>query len=55
MGRVQGIWVFGWPGDPHHRTTMTHAAELTVPVNAPVERFDFEQQDIEGWKQVDGL
>lgn len=34
---------------------MAHVAELTVPVNAPVERFNFEQQGNEGWKRVDGL
>lgn len=28
--------------------------ELKLPDNAPVERFDFEQKGIDGWKTVDG-
>lgn len=61
LGLMLSVWgwfgvfgLFDWPQDPHHRTMMAHAAELTLPENAPVERFDFEQQGIEGWKPVDG-
>ena len=33
---------------------VAHAAALTVPEGAPVERFDFEQRGIEGWQVIDG-
>ncbi len=33
---------------------MADAAELKVPDNAPVERFDFEQKGIEGWRVFAG-
>jgi len=33
---------------------MANAAELKVPDAAPVERFDFAQKGIEGWKTVEG-
>ena len=46
--------LFGLPGDYQHRTGLAYAAELKVPEEAPVERFDFEQQGIEGWKPIDG-
>jgi len=49
--------LFGWfglPGDYQNRTGLAYAAELKVPEEAPVERFDFEQRGIEGWKPVDG-
>jgi hypothetical protein len=36
------------------RPRLAYAAELKVPEEAPVERFDFEQQGIEGWKPVAG-
>src|SRR5512141_1874660 len=32
----------------------TNAYELKLPDNALVERLDFEQKGIEGWKTVDG-
>jgi len=32
----------------------TNAYELKLPDNVPVERFDFEQKGIEGWKTVEG-
>lgn len=32
----------------------TNAYELKLPDNVPVQRFDFEQKGIEGWKTVDG-
>ena len=39
------LGLFGW---------LTEAAELTLPANTPVERFDFEQGSLAGWKTVDG-
>jgi 3-keto-disaccharide hydrolase len=48
------FWVFGSSGDPSHRLSMAQAAELKVPDDAVVERFDFEQSSLEGWKTVDG-
>ncbi|HWU39092.1 MAG TPA: family 16 glycoside hydrolase [Candidatus Acidoferrum sp.] len=33
---------------------MANAAEVKVPDAAPVERFDFAQKGIEGWKTVEG-
>ena len=39
-----------WPS----RTSMADAAELKLPAGARVERFDFEQKGLEGWKTVDG-
>jgi 3-keto-disaccharide hydrolase len=49
-----GFWVFGSSGDPSHRLSMAQAAELKVPDEAEVERFDFEPSSLEGWKTVDG-
>jgi hypothetical protein len=49
-----GVWVFGSSGDPSHRLSMAQAAELKVPDEAEVERFDFEPPTLEGWKTVDG-
>jgi hypothetical protein len=34
--------------------TMAHAAELKLTEDSTVQRFDFEQNGIEGWKTVDG-
>ena len=34
--------------------SQAHAAELKVPGEAALERFDFEQHDIEGWQAVEG-
>jgi hypothetical protein len=34
--------------------TMAHAAELKLPEDSTVQRFDFEQKGIEVWKTVDG-
>jgi len=51
------VWVFGpygLPGHHHNLLGLAHAAALTVPEEAPVERFDFEQQGIESWKSIDG-
>ena len=49
-----GIWVFGSSGERSHRLSMAQAAELKVSDDAAVERFDFEQPGLEGWKTVDG-
>jgi hypothetical protein len=38
-----GFWVFGSPEDRDPRPMMVQAAELKVPENAAVERFDFDQ------------
>jgi len=46
--------LFGLSRDYQNRTGLAYAAELKVPEEAPVERFDFEQQGIEGWKPADG-
>jgi Domain of Unknown Function (DUF1080) len=48
------FWVFGSFGDPSHRLSMVQTAELKVPDDAAVERFDFEPPGLEGWKTVDG-
>src|SRR5437867_6370422 len=36
------------------RTARTQKYELKMPDNASVQRFDFEQKGIEGWKTVEG-
>ena len=49
--------LFGWFGlsrDSRNSPELAYAAELKVPEEAPVERFDFEQQGIESWRPVDG-
>jgi hypothetical protein len=46
--------LFGLPGDYQHRTGLAYAAELKIPEGAPVKRFDFEQQGVEGWKPIEG-
>jgi hypothetical protein len=45
---------FEWPGGHQDRRSLAHAAELKIPEAIPTERFDFEQQGVEGWKTVDG-
>jgi len=34
--------------------TMAQAAELKLPENSTVERFDFEEKGTEGWRTIDG-
>src|SRR5262249_61652462 len=54
---LAGVWVFGASGLPGPHLPLqglAHAAALTIPEVAPMERFDFEQQGLEGWKPVDG-
>jgi hypothetical protein len=48
------FWVFGSSGERSHRLSMAQPAELKVPDDAAVERFDFETLSLEGWKTVDG-
>ncbi len=51
------LWLLGLfvlYGEHHTPLSLAHAAELTVPEEALMERFDFEQQGIEGWTSVDG-
>lgn len=45
---------FEWLGDRHNQTSTADAAELKVPGAAPVDRFDFAQKGIEGWKTIEG-
>ena len=45
---------FGLPGERRYFILVANAAELTLPKGGMVERFDFEQKGIEGWKTVDG-
>jgi hypothetical protein len=49
---VCGLWSLS--RDDQRRPALLYAAELKVPEAASVERFDFEQQGIEGWKPVAG-
>ena len=49
-----GFWVFGPVEEQHPRSLLAQAAELKVPDEAEVERFDFEPSSLEGWKTVDG-
>lgn len=49
-----GFWVFGSPEEHPPRSLVAQAAELKVPDDAAVERFDFEPPTLEGWKTVDG-
>jgi hypothetical protein len=49
-----GVWLFGFPEDRSRQPIMAQAAELKVPEDAAVERFDFEQPGLESWQTVDG-
>jgi hypothetical protein len=44
--------LFEFSGDDEIQTV--NAAEIQMPGAAPVERFDFDQKGIEGWKTVNG-
>ena len=46
--------LFGLFGERQSHPSTARAAELKVPDGMQVERFDFEQKGIEGWKTVDG-
>lgn len=39
---------------PEGWSTVADAGEIKVPESVPVERFDFEEKGIEGWRVVDG-
>ena len=49
-----GFWLFGSPADRPSAPWVAHAAELNVPDDAAVERFDFEPGDLEGWTTING-
>jgi 3-keto-disaccharide hydrolase len=52
---VLGLFgLFGLSRGYHNRMRLVDAAELKVPDDAPVERFDFEQQGVDGWQPVEG-
>lgn len=48
------LGLFGLLGGRQEKAAMASPAELKLPDNVPVERFDFEQKGIEGWRTVDG-
>ena len=54
LGGVWGFGASGLPGPHHPLGGLAHAVALTIPEVTPMERFDFEQQGIEGWKPVEG-
>src|SRR5712691_5101565 len=57
LGVIAMVAVFGfvgWFGARHSRPSMAHADELNLPQGVPVDRFDFEQKGLEGWRSVDG-
>ena len=47
-----GFWVFGSSGERRARPMMAQVAELKVPDEAAVERFDFEPSTLEGWSSA---
>jgi hypothetical protein len=49
-----GFWLFGSPADRPSAPWVAHAAELNVPDDAAVERFDFEPGNLEGWTTIEG-
>jgi hypothetical protein len=49
-----GVWLFEPSEDPSQRVIMAQAIELNVPETAEMEHFDFEPQDLKGWKTIDG-
>src|SRR4029453_17225947 len=49
-----GFWLVGSPADRPSAPWVAQAAELNVPDDAAVERFDFEPGNLEGWTTVDG-
>ncbi len=48
------LGALGLSGGGQSRRSIVDAAELKVPEGLPVERFDFEQKGIEGWRIVAG-
>ena len=49
-----GVWLFEPSEGSSQGFIMAQAAEINVPETAAVERFDFELQDLKGWKTIDG-
>lgn len=45
---------FALSGDYERGISMASVPELKVPDGVPVERFDFEQKGVEGWRIIDG-
>jgi Domain of Unknown Function (DUF1080) len=58
FGVASGIlglcWMLGWLGGCQRCTLTANAAGLSVPADAGITRFDFEQGTLDGWKTVDG-
>jgi 3-keto-disaccharide hydrolase len=54
LGVLGFLGLFGLFGEYPTPFSRAHAAELKVPEEAAMARFDFEQQGIEGWHSVDG-
>jgi hypothetical protein len=48
-----GFWLFGSPADRPSAPWVAHAAELNVPDDAAVERFDFEPGNLEGLTTIE--
>ena len=49
-----GLFVVFLDGTQRAFAVETGAYEVKLPDNAPVQRFDFEQNGIQDWKTVDG-
>ncbi|HSX80183.1 MAG TPA: hypothetical protein VLQ80_16640, partial [Candidatus Saccharimonadia bacterium] len=54
LGVLGFLGLFGLSGEHPTPLSRAHAAELKVPEEAAMARFDFEQQGIEGWHSMDG-
>jgi hypothetical protein len=54
LGLLGLLGFFGLDRGDRTFATETNAYELKLPDNVPVQRFNFEQKGIEGWKTVDG-
>src|SRR5216683_2702859 len=54
LGVLGFLGLFGLSGEHPTPLSRAHAAELKVPEEAAMARFDFEQQGIEDWHSVEG-
>ena len=57
LGVLGVLWVcelVSLSGASPNAHTLAHAADLTVPAAAAVERFDFAQQRLQGWHTMEG-
>ena len=54
LGLLGLLGVFGLDRGDQTFAAETNAYELKLPDNVPVQRFDFEQKGIEGWKTLEG-